>query len=534
MSLRLRIVLALLLVALIPMAVALVVPLMQAERRARTEAEGRLATAQKQASALVQRRVAQGTTRFAQAAAEFAANEPAQRVVKQGPESLASAQAEGLARRHALDWIQLRDSSGTVLAQYETRLDLDAVLLKQQTSVDAGGEPLTVEGGTAIGRELLSEVQEVTTLPIQTIDKSGRLQAASGVLDPSRAWLNADIPIGDSGWLLRVSAPGGDVVQARHDTLLSFLGIAPFALGGALALGLLLAHTIARPVRALTDRAEQIAAERARPILLPDDRNEVRRLQTALEQMLDALDGSEQQRLAAERIAAWEEVARRLAHEVKNPLSPIKLAVENLRRTRERAPEQLDRALDEETTTILEEVEGLKRLVDEFSEFARFPKLQCAPCDVREVVHKALALHKPRLERMLVSLVVDDQAAPPSIMADAEQLGRAVKNLVQNALDAMESVKTRQLTVTLREVGHESARVCELTVRDSGVGVSAEAKRRVFEPYFTTKSHQGGTGLGMAIVQRIVTEHGGTIALEGEPGRGATVTIRLPSAGMRA
>lgn len=534
MSLRLRIVLALLLVALIPMAVALVVPLMQAERRARTEAEVRLATAQKQASALIQRRVAQVANRFAQAVAEFAANEPVQRIVKQGPEFLANSQVEALARRHGLDWIQLRDSSGSVLARYESEPDLDGLLLKRQTAVDAGGEPLTVEGGTAIGRELLSEVHEVTTLPVQTVDEYGRLQAANGLLDPARAWLNADIAIGDSGWHLRVSAPGGDVAAVRHDTLLSFVGIAPFALGGALALGLLLAHTIARPVRLLTDRAEQIAAERARPILLPDDRNEVRRLQTALEQMLDALDGSEQQRLAAERIAAWEEVARRLAHEVKNPLSPIKLAVENLRRTRERAPEQLDRALAEETTTILEEVEGLRRLVDEFSEFARFPKLQCGPCDVREVVHKALALHKPRLERMLVALTVNDQGAPPSIMADGEQLGRAVKNVVQNALDAMEGVTNRRLSITLREVGHESARVCELTVSDTGVGVSAEAKRRAFEPYFTTKGQQGGTGLGMAIVQRIVTEHRGTITLEGEPDCGATVTIRLPSAGMRA
>lgn len=533
MSLRLRIVLALLVVALIPMAVALIVPLMQAERRARSEAEGRIATAQKQAGALVQRRVAECTARFEQAAADFAVNELAQRIVTQGPETPANAQAEGLARRHVLDWVQVRDSSGAVLGNYEARRDPDAVLLKRQSSIQAGGESLTLEGGTAIGRELLAAVNEVTSLPVQSIDERGRIQAASGVLDSDRAWLTADIPIGDSRWLLRVAAPGGDVAEARHDTLLSFLGIAPLALGGALALGLLLAHTIARPVRALTDRAEQIAAERARPILLPDDRNEVRRLQTALEQMLDALDGSEQQRLAAERVAAWEQVARRLAHEVKNPLSPIKLAVENLRRTRERAPDQFDRALAEETATILEEVDGLKRLVDEFSEFARFPALQLAPCDLREVLHKALTLHKPRLERMQVDVDVDDDAAPVSILADAEQLGRAVKNLVQNALDAMESVSTRQLQVTLREVGSENARVSELVLKDSGVGVSAETKRRAFEPYFTTKGHQGGTGLGMAIVQRIVTEHGGTITLDGEPGRGATVTVRLPSAGMR-
>jgi len=246
----------------------------------------------------------------------------------------------------------------------------------------------------------------------------------------------------------------------------------------------------------------------------------------AFDQMLDALQASDRKRLAAERVAAWEEIAKRLAHEIKNPLSPIQLAVENLRRSKERAPAAFDEAFLVETRTILEEVGSLRALVDEFAQFARLPQPRLAACDPRAIVEQALALFSGRIAAMRVAVAVDDALAPATIEADAEQIGRLVKNVVANALDAMEETGERRLAVAVRSVGDR----VELAVSDTGRGFDAETLRRVFEPYFTTRADGGGTGLGMAIARRIAVEHGGTLTASGAPGRGATITLNLPIA----
>jgi nitrogen fixation/metabolism regulation signal transduction histidine kinase len=246
----------------------------------------------------------------------------------------------------------------------------------------------------------------------------------------------------------------------------------------------------------------------------------------AFDQMLDALERSERQRLSAERVAAWEEIAKRLAHEIKNPLSPIQLAVENLERTRRLAPESFDQAFDIETRTIKEEVRSLRLLVDEFAQFARLPRPHLAPCDPRAVLDQALSLYAGRIAEMKVALSVETGSAPATIRADAEQLGRVLKNVIANALDAMEESSDRRLFVA---VSAEGDRV-SFVVRDTGRGFDAETLRRVFEPYFTTRAGRGGTGLGMAIARRIAVEHGGTLHAEGVTGRGATITLRIPVA----
>jgi nitrogen fixation/metabolism regulation signal transduction histidine kinase len=301
----------------------------------------------------------------------------------------------------------------------------------------------------------------------------------------------------------------------------------------ALALGLLLAAGIARPIRALARRAEEIAAERREPFTPPPAHDEVQRLTAAFDTMLASLDESARRQASAERIAAWQEVARRIAHEVKNPLSPIKLAVENLLRTRQKAPAELDRALEEESATILEEVESLRRLVDEFSQFARLPAPQPAEVDPAPIVSHALALLAPRIDALGVKTDVDDQrTGTRTIRADAEQIGRVLKNVIANALDALEPVTNRRLSIALRD--REDSRGgagLEIEVADSGVGLSPALAQRMFEPYVTTRAERGGTGLGLAIAERIVSEHGGTIRARGEPGRGATITIRLPAVG---
>lgn len=169
--------------------------------------------------------------------------------------------------------------------------------------------------------------------------------------------------------------------------------------------------------------------------------------------------------------------------------------------------------------------------MDEFAQFARLPRPALAPCDPREIVRQAVALYAARIASLGVVCEVDDAEAPARILADAEQLGRALKNVVQNALDAVERVETRRIRVTVRTSGSSSAPSrCEMEVRDSGPGFDAASLARVFAPYFTTRGSSGGTGLGMAIAQRIVSEHDGTIRAANAPGGGAIVTIAIAMA----
>jgi nitrogen fixation/metabolism regulation signal transduction histidine kinase len=172
-----------------------------------------------------------------------------------------------------------------------------------------------------------------------------------------------------------------------------------------------------------------------------------------------------------------------------------------------RSPAEFDRALEEETSAILEAVESLRRLVDEFSLFARLPRPQPVPCDLRQLVAQALALYAPRIEAAGVEVEVDAAGAPETVAADPEQIGRVLPG--------------------------GRGEVAEIEVRDNGVGFASDALHKVFEPYYTTRADRGGTGLGLAIAHRIVTEHSGTIHASGAPGHGATITIRLPVEGPR-
>lgn len=506
--------------------------------------------------------------------------------------------ARTLAERRGLDYLEILDAQGSILSN--SRMDAQAGLLSELARLDESGvrvrfvpnrdpgsdgggipaimgrrtvpianEPLFVAGGRILDQRLLDGIAAITGGPAFLIDPSGAVAvradaptrdnapgAPAGtdaepreVQDPHSdpgSWISDEVPVADGGWKVRVRVPAADLGGARRELAAIALGIAPFALAAALLLGIVLAQGVSRPIRALAARAEEISAEQAAPIRLHADADEVHRLTVAFDQMLDALSRSEQQRISAERIAAWQEVAKRIAHEVKNPLSPIKLAVENLRRTRQKAPADFDRALEEESATILEEVESLRRLVDEFSQFARLPSPQLAPCDPQQVVASALALLGPRIEACRVVIEVEARGAPATIRADAEQIGRALKNVLLNALDAMETVPDRRLRIVLQgpEGRHETAGAgssegaessgegfLSIAVHDTGMGIEPAALRRIFEPYFTTRPERGGAGLGMAITHRIVFEHGGTIQASSGPGRGTTITIRLPIAG---
>jgi signal transduction histidine kinase len=519
MTLGTRIVSALILAAVVPMAVVIAVPLIQSDKRAQAETARRRDQARRQATRLLDEQRLTLARDADRAAADLGGAADALAAVVRGPEALARPVALRLAERYGLTRIAIVGEAGAPLATYGPEPDPASVAsLVESRPVRAEREMLTLIASRDLGEAFAAEVGAV-------VDGQARLAApgARGCPDPA-----VEIPVSAS-IALCVDVQAADARAVRRDLLGSFAGVAPVAVLVTLVVGFVMASRIARPIRILSLRAEQISAERSRPISLLPEQDETRRLTVAFDQMLDALAASERQRLAAERAAAWEEIARRLAHEIKNPLSPIQLAVENLRRARDRTPETFNRALDEETATILEEVGSLRALVDEFAQFARLPKPRIAACDPRAIVAGAVALFSARIAALTVRLTLDDAGSPRTIQADADQVGRVLKNVIANALDAMESSTARVLAIV---VGARDG-VLSIEIRDSGQGFEPEALRRVFEPYFTTRGDRGGTGLGMAIAYRIASEHGGSIRAEAAADGGAVITLLLPVEGPR-
>ena len=228
--------------------------------------------------------------------------------------------------------------------------------------------------------------------------------------------------------------------------------------------------------------------------------------------------------LRAQKAAAWHEVARRVAHEIKNPLTPIALSAERIDRQVDRlqSPLPAARIIRECADTISKSVESVKTLVDEFARFARFPAAQPVRSDLNEVVGEALIVFKDRLD----GIVLHADFAPdlPAVNLDREQFQRVVVNLVDNAAEAMQDSLVKNLYVATQAGAAESV---ELVVADSGPGVSADDKEKLFLPYFSTKNR--GTGLGLAIVSHIVAEHGGSIRVEDNKPAGARFTVEIPA-----
>jgi len=262
--------------------------------------------------------------------------------------------------------------------------------------------------------------------------------------------------------------------------------------------------------------------------------------------------------LSAQRAAAWSEVARRIAHEIKNPLTPIQLSAERIARNfrirvngsvpgtvatgsgettegashgngingfalTEENREELTRVVEECTTSITREVAGLKALVDEFSRFARMPPPRMQPGELNEVIRQTAQLYAERLDGVEMQLLLTDPLPPA--MFDSEQLKRVFVNLTDNALEALAAMPDeRRLTIRTK---HDAARdLLIATVEDAGEGIPAGDFKRLFQPYFSTRGR--GTGLGLAIVSRIITEHGGRVYAEANVPHGARFVIELP------
>ncbi|MEJ7597191.1 MAG: ATP-binding protein [Kofleriaceae bacterium] len=317
-----------------------------------------------------------------------------------------------------------------------------------------------------------------------------------------------------------------DIVVASNDPAIlrkltyTSIGLAVAALVAVILLGIIVARRTARDLDALV--AGSLAAARGDldhrvPVRSKD---EVGAVASAFNFMMEDLKVSKDRLVIAERIAAWQEIARRLAHEIKNPLTPIQMAMDNLRKTWKIKHPSFDEILEESTTTVLQEADRLKHIVAEFSDFARMPKPDFQRVDLNEVVRSATTLY---LGTVPIEVALSEL---PRLDADKGQVNQVVLNLVENARDAIGSRTGGKILVSTR-LGDAGDRAM-LVVEDNGPGVPGDLKDRVFAPYFTTKHNKGGTGLGLAIVHRIVSDHGGRIAVSDVPGGGARFAIELP------
>jgi two-component system nitrogen regulation sensor histidine kinase NtrY len=224
--------------------------------------------------------------------------------------------------------------------------------------------------------------------------------------------------------------------------------------------------------------------------------------------------------IRAQKVAAWREVARRLAHEIKNPLTPIQLCAERIRRHFSHSAGPTFDLVDECTSTIVGEVDSLKAIVDEFSQFARMPAPRAVTTDLHALLNEALALYHGLLGEVQFERRFADKL--PKVRVDGEQIRRVIINLVDNAIEAM----NRAGVITLETLHDPSASLVRLIVTDNGPGIPAAEREKLFMPYYSTKRR--GSGLGLAIVRRIVAEHGGTIEVGDNEPRGTKFTIELP------
>jgi signal transduction histidine kinase len=455
----------------------------------------------------------------------------------------------------------------------------DATLgLMAASRVNVGDKTLFILGGRRLDRDFISSLTlpagmrallyrnlqpgfSATSLigPAGAVDNAERLaplitrvQQQGSDADETVQW-SADtadserfhaIPLkGANGALLGVLLVG----SSRHSLIELQRHIGAFALivgGIGILLAILLSGWVAtrvtQPIERLAEAAREVATGNWDAHVAVTSRDEIGQLAESFNSMTHQLVEQRDRAVQAERVAAWRELARRLAHELKNPLFPLQITVENLLRSRNSA--EFDEVFRESTATLLAELGNLKAIVGRFSDFSKLPQPQLQPVNVNEIIRQVLKLHEAQLRvarvsdpeqghgsetratqdppRVAIAFELDDSLAP--VDADPDLLHRALSNLVLNALDAMPEGGT----ITVRtSATPEHVRI---EVSDTGSGLTREECERLFTPYYTTKRH--GTGLGLAIVQSVVSDHGGSIAVDSTPGKGTTFRIDLPRA----
>ena len=494
--------------------------------------------------------------------------------------------ARAIANDQQLDFLEFVDSQGTILSSaqwpakfgykestFPTGVTTEAVLRQQETPegmalgmcalarVNGGDIPVYVLGGQRLDKDFLASLQVPAGMrvlfyqnlengfsPQLLLDPSGRLQdpqKLAPLIGQARTqrqetaaivhW-SADevedeavhaIPLsGDNNQVLGVLLAGTSrrpyVELLRH-----FRSAALLAAGTGLVLATLFsswaAARVTRPVVRLAEAASQVAAGNWYAQAEVSSSDELGGLADSFNRMTRDLLEQRERLVQTERVAAWRELARRLAHELKNPLFPLQLTVENLLQARQQSPEQFEEILQESSATLLAEIANLKAVIGRFSDFARMPPPQLRAVNLNDLARDVVRLFQAQFrtpDRGAIECKLELNEGLGLVEADPELLHRALSNLVLNAMDAMPEGGI--LTVATRK---EAERVI-LSVSDTGVGLTAEECERLFTPYYTSKTH--GTGLGLAIVQSVVSDHQGRVSVTSKPGGGTAFVIELP------
>ena len=326
--------------------------------------------------------------------------------------------------------------------------------------------------------------------------------------------------------VLTVAISRAGMVQAQQHIRAISYGVAAAGILISVLFSLWIAARISRPIERLARAAEEVAHGNweARVADPGKGRDELSVLARSFNHMTGELASQRERLVQSERVAAWRELARRLAHELKNPLFPLQLTVENLVRARELPEAEFDEVFRESTATLGMEIANLKTIIGRFSDFSKMPKPELEPIDARDVVERVLSLYGNAASQgdAQIRFESDLSSNPMPLRVDPEWLHRALSNLVLNAMDAMPEGGT--LSLSAKPLGDK----IEIRVADTGQGMTTEECERLFTPYYTTKQH--GTGLGLAIVQSVIADHAGTIAVESLPGGGTVFVITLPKA----
>jgi signal transduction histidine kinase len=437
------------------------------------------------------------------------------------------------------DW----ESRGAVLRREELRDGMTLALVAVH-AVTAGDRRIYVVGGQKLDPEFVSTQElpegmrtllwrdlgpatQTAAAPefeplIEQVRREKREAAATVGTGAGAETFHAIPLLGYENNLLAVLLVGSSRrVLVELETSLVRIGVAVAAAGILLgvALGWWATARVTRPVRQLAESAGKVAAGNWAATVDLAGNDEIGQLARAFNRMTHELVAQRERLVQAERVAAWRELARRLAHELKNPLFPLQITVENMQRARAQYPEQFDEVFREGTGTLLAELANLKQIIARFSDFARMPAPEMQRVNFNELIAENVKLFGAQLEKAGVRAVTSLDPALPAVEADPEQMTRVLRNLMLNAIDAMPGGGT----LTLRTMALPTG--VRIEVSDTGQGLTPEECARLFTPYYTTKTH--GTGLGLAIVQSVVSDHRGRISVESAPGKGATFRIEL-------